>query len=63
MIFKNQILSRSIPSLIKEEDNELLNRIPIAEEVKKVVFELNGNSISGPDGLIGHFYQECWDNR
>lgn len=46
-------------SLIKEEDNKLLNREPTNEETKRVVFALNGNSASGPDGLTGHFYQVC----
>ncbi|WMV19415.1 hypothetical protein MTR67_012800 [Solanum verrucosum] len=31
------------------------------EDVKKVVFRLNGDSSSGPDGLTGRFFQVCWD--
>ncbi|XP_059315787.1 uncharacterized protein LOC132066499 [Lycium ferocissimum] len=31
------------------------------EEVKKVVFELVGDSACGPDGFSGIFYQKCWD--
>lgn len=54
-------LNDLIPSLVTEEENDLLNRQPCLEEVKMVVFELNGNSDSGPDGFTGHFYQVCWD--
>lgn len=30
-------------------------------EVHGVVFSLNKNSASGPDGFTGAFYKECWD--
>ena len=30
-------------------------------EIKNVVFNLNGNSAPGPDGLGGVFYHSCWD--
>lgn len=30
------------------------------DEVRKVVFELNMNSASGPDGFTSVFYQCCW---
>lgn len=26
-----------------------------------MVFDLNGNSASGVDGLTAHFYRVCWD--
>jgi len=35
--------------------------IPGCDEVKKVVFGLNKDSTSGPDGFSGHFFQDCWD--
>ncbi|XP_019230803.1 PREDICTED: uncharacterized protein LOC109211692 [Nicotiana attenuata] len=38
-----------------------LSRLPIIEEVRTSVFELTGESASGPDGFTGLFYQICWD--
>ncbi|KAH0700880.1 hypothetical protein KY284_015095 [Solanum tuberosum] len=54
-------LIEHIPTLVTDEDNTMLNASPIVEEIKKVVFELNSDSASGPDGFTGHFYQVCWD--
>ncbi|KAH0722633.1 hypothetical protein KY290_005290 [Solanum tuberosum] len=42
-----------IPSLVNEEDNALLNRYPSFAEVRKVVFELKGESATELDGFIG----------
>lgn len=50
-----------VPCLITNEDNALLNKVPTVEEINRVVFALNGNSVSGSDGLTGLFYQVCWD--
>lgn len=50
-----------IPTLITWENNEVLNSGPAEEEIKKVVFALDGNNASSPNGLTGHFYQLCWD--
>ncbi|WMV39051.1 hypothetical protein MTR67_032436 [Solanum verrucosum] len=36
-------------------------RLPAEEEIKEVVFALNGDSVSGPDGFSGQFFQSCWD--
>jgi len=33
----------------------------INDEVKKVVFNLNGNSSCGPDDLLGKFFHVWWD--
>ncbi|WMV30576.1 hypothetical protein MTR67_023961 [Solanum verrucosum] len=51
----------SIPEIISEADNTILCRQPTLEEIKRAVFNLNGVSTSGPDGLSGAFYQCCWD--
>ncbi|KAG5580997.1 hypothetical protein H5410_051624 [Solanum commersonii] len=42
-----------IPPLVNEEDIALLNRHPSFEEVRKVVFELKGESATELDGFIG----------
>lgn len=31
------------------------------QEVRKVVFLMNGDSPCGPDGFPGTFYQHCWE--
>lgn len=31
------------------------------EEVNKVVFKLNGDSVSSLDGFTGHLYQNSWE--
>lgn len=49
-----------IPKLITDEENEKMIMLPTQEEVKKVVFELNGDSDCGPDGFSGLFFQSCW---
>lgn len=36
-------LLKHVPSLISEENNELLKAFPTKDEVKKVVFEINGD--------------------
>uniref|UniRef100_A0A0V0IKA3 Putative ovule protein n=1 Tax=Solanum chacoense TaxID=4108 RepID=A0A0V0IKA3_SOLCH len=51
----------NIPEIISEADNAILCRQPTLEEIKRAVFNLNGVSTSGPDGLSGAFYQCCWD--
>ncbi|WMV38268.1 hypothetical protein MTR67_031653 [Solanum verrucosum] len=45
---------------MSEEENESPCRQPVIDEVKSAVFNLNGDSASGPDGLTGRFYQTCW---
>ncbi|XP_060195246.1 uncharacterized protein LOC132624493 [Lycium barbarum] len=54
-------LLQHIPELISAEDNSALCIFPNLEEVKKAVFELNGDSASGPDGFTGCFFQTCWE--
>ncbi|XP_059284731.1 uncharacterized protein LOC132038025 [Lycium ferocissimum] len=46
-----------IPSMLSEEENADIVAIPTMEEVKQAVFELSGDSASGPDRLTGIFYQ------
>ncbi|XP_049370570.1 uncharacterized protein LOC125835476 [Solanum verrucosum] len=50
-----------IPKIISEEQNEEMGRLPAEKEIKEVVFALNGDSASGPDGFSGQFFQSCWD--
>lgn len=45
----NMSLLYLTPSVISEEDNNDLNRPSTFEEVERVVFELNGDSLCGLD--------------
>ncbi|KAH0698742.1 hypothetical protein KY284_012957 [Solanum tuberosum] len=45
-----------IPTVINDVENEMINSLPTFEEVKTVVFELNGDSASGP--RAGHKYRK-----
>lgn len=55
------LLLSHIPKMVSYEENDLLCRIPDEVEVKKVVFNLKGESSSGPDGFFGKFFQVYWD--
>lgn len=50
-----------IPKQIRQEQNDHSVRLPSIEEVKKVVFALNGESASSPGGFSGQFFQSCWE--
>ncbi|XP_049356312.1 uncharacterized protein LOC125820932 [Solanum verrucosum] len=51
----------NIPNIISNEHNEEIERLPTEDEVKNVIFALNGDSASGPDGYSGQFFQSCWE--
>lgn len=50
-----------VPVLIYEDDNERLSISLDLEEVKNVVFNLKRESSYGPGGMLGIFYQVCWE--
>ncbi|XP_060211804.1 uncharacterized protein LOC132639369 [Lycium barbarum] len=50
-----------VPRMVTEEQNDRITVLPNKEEVKEIVFKLNGESAAGPDGFTGLFYQFCWD--
>ncbi|VFQ60086.1 unnamed protein product [Cuscuta campestris] len=56
----DQEILRHIPTLITTENNNSMTLIPEKEEIKKVVWELNPNAVSGPDGYNGVFFRTCW---
>jgi hypothetical protein len=57
----NDLVVRTIPKLVTEEENNMLIRLPLREEIKAAIFDLNGDGAPGPDGFGGHFYQFFWD--
>ncbi|XP_075095162.1 uncharacterized protein LOC142173464 [Nicotiana tabacum] len=54
-------LLNNVPSMVTMDQNLELSRLLKIEEVKASVFELSGESASGPDGFTDMFYQTCWD--
>ncbi|KAG5612985.1 hypothetical protein H5410_024266 [Solanum commersonii] len=58
---EDENLLRLIPKLITPSQNEEMVYMPTKEEVKMVVFALNGDSTSSPDGFSGLFFQCCWE--
>ena len=40
---------------------DLLEMEPSAEEVRKIVFQINPESVAGPDGYSALFFQTCWE--
>ncbi|XP_060190609.1 uncharacterized protein LOC132619859 [Lycium barbarum] len=60
-VSEDSTIFNHIQELISGEDNKLLAEQPTMEEVKKAVFELNGDSACGPDGFSGIYYQKCWE--
>lgn len=51
--YVNHDMLECIKRAITTEQNEMMDRMPTKEEVKLVVFLLNGDSASGPDGFLG----------
>ncbi|XP_075107109.1 uncharacterized protein LOC142180086 [Nicotiana tabacum] len=50
-------LLNNVPSMVTMDQNLELSRLPtIEEEVRAAVFELSGESASGPDGFTSLFY-------
>jgi len=56
----NDFIGTYIPELVSSEENMMLIKCPNFLEIKNVVFNLNSNSASGPDGFGGVFYHYCW---
>jgi hypothetical protein len=50
-----------IDSSIIEAENDLLFRIPKADEIKKVVSEMNSHKAPSPDGFPGLFSKKYWN--
>jgi hypothetical protein len=47
--------------LIKEEDNQELNKVVTEAEVKAVIYQFDPDKAPGPDDFTLHFYRKCWE--
>jgi hypothetical protein len=50
----------NIPSLISVEDNAILYRPTSEEEIINVIWSMDADKATGPDGFTIHFYKSCW---
>ncbi|XP_026451371.1 uncharacterized protein LOC113351638 [Papaver somniferum] len=50
-----------IPEVITTEDQNMLDAIPDAEEIKQTLFAMDEDSAPGPVGFSGSFYKACWN--
>jgi len=53
----NDLVNKVIPSLVTDQDNLMMNVAPGVDQIKRVVFDLNGDGAPRPDGFGGHFFQ------
>ncbi|XP_071912229.1 uncharacterized protein [Coffea arabica] len=58
---KNGVWVDELPKIEDMAENEALQQVPTEKEVKKVVFQMNGESSSGPDGFTSSFFTSCWE--
>ncbi|XP_026410193.1 uncharacterized protein LOC113305353 [Papaver somniferum] len=58
--FQDEILN-DFPVKFSDDDNDTLNLPLTAEEIKNVVFQMEGKKAPGPDRFTGLFYQKNWD--
>ncbi|XP_071928139.1 uncharacterized protein [Coffea arabica] len=50
-----------IPHMISHTQNEELVKVPEMEEIREVVFGMDGESAAGPEGLTGRFFTFAWE--
>jgi hypothetical protein len=56
-----QKITRHIPMLVTQEQNEALMRPITQEEVDKAVKDMPSGKLPGPDGFTTDFFHDCWD--
>ncbi|XP_071916251.1 uncharacterized protein [Coffea arabica] len=53
-------LLQHIPTILTDEENDLLEQFPSKAEIRSAVFAMDGESASGPDGYTGKFFTVAW---
>lgn len=59
--FTPSSLLEVISRVVTHEENAFLEDIPSLDEVKQVVFSMDGESAAGLDGFTGQFFTCAWD--
>ena len=54
-------VSSIIPKLLEPSDSDVLEAVPMIEEVCCMVFGMNGDSAASPDGFLGTFFTFGWE--
>lgn len=55
------MVANLIPRRVTFEDNNMLVKLPLFEEIKVAIFDLNGDGAPGLDGFDGYFFQTFLD--
>ncbi|KAL6565077.1 hypothetical protein OROMI_016527 [Orobanche minor] len=50
-----------VPKIITHDQNNMLCFTPTIDEIRSCVFDMEGDSVAGPDGFGIKFFQICWD--
>ena len=48
-----------VPMLLVKEDNDILRKKIVEEEVVQAIWDLDPDKALGPDGFSFHFFQAC----
>ncbi|KAL6564968.1 hypothetical protein OROMI_016418 [Orobanche minor] len=59
--FHNLLDPNLVPKIITHEQNNMLCFTPTIDEIRSCVFDMEGDSVAGPDGFGIKFFQICWD--
>jgi hypothetical protein len=46
---------------VSQEENDLIVRLFIFNEVREAIFQMEHNKAPGPNGFPAEFYQACWE--
>jgi len=55
------LAAKVVPISVSDKENSNLIVMPLFDEIKNAVFDLNADSAPGPDGFGAHFYHFFWD--
>ncbi|KAL6572341.1 hypothetical protein OROMI_013299 [Orobanche minor] len=50
-----------VPKIITHDQNNMLCFTPTIDEIRNCVFDMEVDSVAGPDGFGIKFFQSCWD--
>ena len=50
-----------IPTMVTGEENTRLEEVLVMEDVRHMVFTMDGESVAGSDGFTGKFFTFAWD--